>query len=97
MLLKASCKVKKIHLLTTQDEVSYLGSGVTLCSESFSGLLHSVCAVVSLPFILVLQADSGQQSSALAELKESLGAQGVTLDVQHSSTIHDREIRYSYT
>ncbi|XP_041662806.1 MIT domain-containing protein 1 isoform X2 [Cheilinus undulatus] len=59
MLLKASCKVKKIHLLTSQDE-----------------------------------ADSGQQSSALAELKQSLSAQGVTLDLQYSSTIHDREIRF---
>lgn len=59
MLLKASCKVKKIHLLTSQDET-----------------------------------DSGQQTSALAELKESLGAQGVTLDLQYSTTIHDREIRF---
>ncbi|XP_023261099.1 MIT domain-containing protein 1 isoform X1 [Seriola lalandi dorsalis] len=59
MLLKASCKVKRIHLLTSQDE-----------------------------------ADSSQQSSALAELKESLSNQGVTLDLQFSSTIHDREIRF---
>ncbi|XP_070832206.1 MIT domain-containing protein 1 isoform X1 [Chaetodon trifascialis] len=59
MLLKASCKVKTIHLLTTQDE-----------------------------------ADSGQQSSALAELKDSLSTQGVALDLQYSSTIHDREIRF---
>ncbi|XP_041807105.1 MIT domain-containing protein 1 [Chelmon rostratus] len=59
MLLKASCKVKKIHLLTTQEET-----------------------------------DSSQQSNALAELKESLAAQGVTLDLQYSSTIHDREIRF---
>uniref|UniRef100_A0A3Q3XNM2 MIT domain-containing protein n=1 Tax=Mola mola TaxID=94237 RepID=A0A3Q3XNM2_MOLML len=54
MLLKASCKVKRIHLLTTQDEVSYF-----------------------------------------RELQESLSAQGVTLDVQYSSTIHDREIRFN--
>ncbi|XP_029386664.1 MIT domain-containing protein 1 isoform X3 [Echeneis naucrates] len=40
------------------------------------------------------QADSSQQSSALAELKESLSDQGVTLDLQYSSTIHDREIRF---
>ncbi|XP_029386663.1 MIT domain-containing protein 1 isoform X2 [Echeneis naucrates] len=59
MLLKAPCKVKMIHLLTSQDEV-----------------------------------DSSQQSSALAELKESLSDQGVTLDLQYSSTIHDREIRF---
>lgn len=59
MLIKAPCKVKKIHLLTSQDE-----------------------------------ADSGQQSSALAELKESLSAEGVSLDLQYSSAIHDREIRF---
>ncbi|KAL6101039.1 mitd1 [Pungitius sinensis] len=59
MLLTPSCKVKKIHLLTSQDE-----------------------------------ANSSQQSSALAELKESLTAQGVNLDLQYSSTIHDREIRF---
>lgn len=59
MLLKASCKVKKIHLLTSQDE-----------------------------------ADNSQQSSALAEMKDSLSAHGVTLDLQYSSTIHDREIRF---
>ncbi|KAM9850834.1 MIT domain-containing protein 1 [Aulostomus maculatus] len=59
MLLKATCKVKTIHLLTSQDE-----------------------------------ADSQQQSSALAELKDSLSSQGVTLDLQYSSTIHDREIRF---
>ncbi|XP_026151920.1 MIT domain-containing protein 1 isoform X2 [Mastacembelus armatus] len=59
MLLKASCNVQRIHLLTSQDEM-----------------------------------DSSQQSSALAELKESLSAQGVTLDLHYSSTIHDREIRF---
>ncbi|KAK2839984.1 hypothetical protein Q5P01_013724 [Channa striata] len=59
MLLRASCKVKQIHLLTSLDE-----------------------------------AGGSQQSSALAELKESLSAQGVTLDLQYSSTIHDREIRF---
>ncbi|KAM3861874.1 MIT domain-containing protein 1 [Diretmus argenteus] len=59
MLLKASCKVKTIHLLTSQDE-----------------------------------GDSVQQTCALAELKQSLQAQGVSLDLQYSSTIHDREIRF---
>ncbi|KAM4608638.1 MIT domain-containing protein 1 [Polymixia lowei] len=59
MLLKASCRVKRIHLLTSQDEM-----------------------------------DSTQQTSALAELKQSLQAQGVSLDLQYSSTIHDREIRF---
>ncbi|AWP13339.1 putative MIT domain-containing protein 1 [Scophthalmus maximus] len=59
MLMKASCKVKSIHLLTSQDEP-----------------------------------DGSQQTSALSELRESLGAHGVTLDLQFSSTIHDREIRF---
>uniref|UniRef100_A0A3P9M4Q5 MIT, microtubule interacting and transport, domain containing 1 n=1 Tax=Oryzias latipes TaxID=8090 RepID=A0A3P9M4Q5_ORYLA len=59
MLLKAPCKVKQIHLLTSQDE-----------------------------------ANSSHQSSALAELKDSLSTQGVDLDLQYSSTIHDREIRF---
>ncbi|XP_077436034.1 MIT domain-containing protein 1 isoform X2 [Vanacampus margaritifer] len=40
------------------------------------------------------QGDGGQQTSALAELKQSLIAHGVTLDLQYSSTIHDREIRF---
>lgn len=57
-------------------------------------LLFSLCCCFT-AVRPVLQADSRQQSSALAELKESLGAQGVTLDLQYSSTIHDREIRYS--
>lgn len=39
------------------------------------------------------QMDSSKQNSALTELKGSLATRGVTLDVQHSSTIHDREIR----
>ncbi|XP_054643094.1 MIT domain-containing protein 1 isoform X3 [Dunckerocampus dactyliophorus] len=59
MLLKAPCKVKTIHLLTSSDE-----------------------------------ADASQQRSALAELKDSLNAHGVALDLQYSSTIHDREIRF---
>lgn len=59
MLLKASCGVKNIHLLTSQDEDN-----------------------------------SSQQLSALAEMKQSLQAKGVCLDLQFSSTIHDREIRF---
>lgn len=59
MLLKASCGVKNIHLLTSQDEDN-----------------------------------SSQQLSALAEMKQSLQAKGVCLDLKFSSTIHDREIRF---
>ena len=62
--------------------------------QAQKSLLLSLCCCFT-AVRLVLQADSGQQNSALAELKESLSAQGVTLDLQFSSSIHDREIRYS--
>lgn len=93
MLLKAPCKVKRIHLLTSQDEVGCSTpcdkriAAKAVSPDQFTLLFHCCCCV--------LQADSSQQSSALAELKESLSEQGVTLDLQYSSTIHDREIRYS--
>ncbi|KAJ8410006.1 hypothetical protein AAFF_G00210470 [Aldrovandia affinis] len=61
MLLKAPCKVRRIHLLTSQDE-----------GES-----------------------SSQQINALADIKQSLQAHEVTLDLEYSSTIHDREIRFN--
>uniref|UniRef100_A0A8C0YPF7 MIT, microtubule interacting and transport, domain containing 1 n=1 Tax=Cyprinus carpio carpio TaxID=630221 RepID=A0A8C0YPF7_CYPCA len=38
---------------------------------------------------------SAQQTTALAEIKQSLQSQNVCLDVQYSSTIHDREIRFN--
>ncbi|XP_046902652.1 MIT domain-containing protein 1 [Hypomesus transpacificus] len=59
MLLKASCGVKKIHLLTSQEEDS-----------------------------------SSQQAGALVELRQSLLAHGVCLELKYSSYIHDREIRF---
>ncbi|KAG7248650.1 hypothetical protein CRUP_016094 [Coryphaenoides rupestris] len=40
------------------------------------------------------EGDGGQQMAALAEVKQSLQARGVSLDLQYSSTIHDREIRW---
>ncbi|XP_061580577.1 MIT domain-containing protein 1 [Cololabis saira] len=40
------------------------------------------------------EGDSRQQGGALAELTDSLAAEGVALDLQFSSTIHDREIRF---
>ncbi|XP_023655416.1 MIT domain-containing protein 1 isoform X2 [Paramormyrops kingsleyae] len=61
MLQKASCQVKNIHLLTTQDDGE----------------------------------NSSQQLSALAEIRQSLQTFGVTLDIEYSSTIHDREIRFN--
>ncbi|XP_006638988.1 MIT domain-containing protein 1 isoform X1 [Lepisosteus oculatus] len=60
MLLKAPCKVKRIHLLTSQEE-----------------------------------GDSSTQVNALAEIKQSLQNHGVTLTIEYSTTIHDREIRFN--
>ncbi|TRY81510.1 hypothetical protein DNTS_009918 [Danionella cerebrum] len=37
---------------------------------------------------------STNQSTALAEIKQSLQAQNICLDIEFSATIHDREIRY---
>ena len=91
MLLKASCKVKKIHLLTSQDEVGCLSHQASLGNECKAAVSSLCCRLTDTHS--VRQADSGQQSGALAELRESLRAQGVTLDLQYSSTIHDREIR----
>lgn len=91
MLLKKPCKVKRIHLLTTQDEVSHFETGD---GRLYLPLFAQCCFVISHhsrhP---LLQADNCQQRSALDEMKQSLSAQGVTLGVEYSSTIHDREIR----
>ncbi|XP_030642624.1 MIT domain-containing protein 1 [Chanos chanos] len=37
---------------------------------------------------------SSQQASAFEDIKQSLQSHGVAMDVQYSSTIHDREIRF---
>ncbi|OBS64607.1 hypothetical protein A6R68_06855 [Neotoma lepida] len=39
---------------------------------------------------------SVQQSSGLEEIKQSLESHGVLLEVNYSSSIHDREIRHKY-
>ncbi|XP_048855359.1 MIT domain-containing protein 1 [Brienomyrus brachyistius] len=61
MLQKAPCQVKRIHLLTSQDDGE----------------------------------NSSQQLNALTEIKQSLQTFGVTLDIEYSSIIHDREIRFN--
>lgn len=95
MLLKSCSQVKKIHLLTSQDEVGYLNNELTLCKECRAATgLHA--DYIFLAFFRVQQADNTQQSGALSELRDSLKGQGVTLDVQYSSTIHDREIRFVF-
>uniref|UniRef100_A0A1A8JHH5 MIT, microtubule interacting and transport, domain containing 1 n=1 Tax=Nothobranchius kuhntae TaxID=321403 RepID=A0A1A8JHH5_NOTKU len=62
----------------------------------FCEMLLKSCSKVTKIHLLTSQddADSSQQNGALLELKDSLSAQGVTLDLQFSSTIHDREIRF---
>ncbi|XP_078078036.1 MIT domain-containing protein 1 isoform X3 [Mustelus asterias] len=61
LLLKGSCKVKTIHLLTSLDN----------------------------------NGGNSQQSSSLEEIKQSLQSYGVTLEVNYSPSIHDREIRFN--
>lgn len=53
MLLKESCKVKKIHLLTSQDEVGYLTNEVTLCHECMAAI-----ALSSVQFVLLSHCNS---------------------------------------
>uniref|UniRef100_A0A1A8L9J8 MIT, microtubule interacting and transport, domain containing 1 n=1 Tax=Nothobranchius pienaari TaxID=704102 RepID=A0A1A8L9J8_9TELE len=62
----------------------------------FCEMLVKSCSKVTKIHLLTSQddADSSRQNGALLELKDSLRAQGVTLDLQFSSTIHDREIRF---
>uniref|UniRef100_A0A3P9NT72 MIT, microtubule interacting and transport, domain containing 1 n=2 Tax=Poecilia reticulata TaxID=8081 RepID=A0A3P9NT72_POERE len=62
----------------------------------FCEMLLKSCGKVTKINLLTSQdeGDNTQQSSALSELRDSLGGHGVTLDVQYSSTIHDREIRF---
>ncbi|XP_007555535.1 PREDICTED: MIT domain-containing protein 1 isoform X2 [Poecilia mexicana] len=62
----------------------------------FCEMLLKSCGKVTKIHLLTSQdeGDNTQQSSALSELRDSLGGHGVTLDVQFSSTIHDREIRF---
>ncbi|CAL8266536.1 unnamed protein product [Lota lota] len=58
-------------------------------------LLKANCQVKTIHLLTSQdEVDSGQQTTALAEVKQSLQAHGVSLDLQYSSTIHDREIRF---
>ncbi|XP_028292670.1 MIT domain-containing protein 1 isoform X2 [Gouania willdenowi] len=58
-------------------------------------LLKAPCTVKTIHLLTSQdEANNSQQGSALSELKGSLSAEGVTLDLQYSSTIHDREIRF---
>ncbi|KAK7882423.1 hypothetical protein WMY93_028597 [Mugilogobius chulae] len=57
-------------------------------------LLKSMGNVKQIHLLTSQDEADNQQTSALAEIKESLSSHGVTLDVEYSSTIHDREIRF---
>ncbi|XP_006887914.1 PREDICTED: MIT domain-containing protein 1 [Elephantulus edwardii] len=61
MLIKRSCKVKTIHLLTTLAE----------------------------------DTARAEQMNGLREIKDSLRNHGVLLELEYSSSIHDREIRFN--
>ncbi len=98
MLLKCRCKVKTIHLLTSQDEVRF-SSFYKHCRFAQKTMYRAFCpseASIKVELnVVVFQDKSAQQTSALAEIKQSLQSQNICLDIQYSSTIHDREIRYS--
>ncbi|XP_058478297.1 MIT domain-containing protein 1 [Solea solea] len=58
-------------------------------------LLKADCALKSVHLVTSQdEANGDQQSGALSALKDSLSGHGVTLDLQFSTTIHDREIRF---
>lgn len=96
MLLKGPCKVKTIHLITSKDEVRFSASFYLLLI-SFTYLYASNNLSINLLFnSVVFQESSSQQVSALSEIKQSLHSQNICLDIQYSSTIHDREIRYIF-
>ncbi|XP_078401799.1 MIT domain-containing protein 1 isoform X2 [Cetorhinus maximus] len=60
-------------------------------------LLKGPCKVKTIHLLTSLDNSGGnsQQSSGLEEIKQSLQSYGVTLEVTHSSSIHDREIRFN--
>ncbi|KAF7665718.1 hypothetical protein LDENG_00134710 [Lucifuga dentata] len=58
-------------------------------------LLKAPCQVKRIHLLTSQDKSHGsQQESALTEIKQSLGSHGVALQLQYSSTIHDREIRF---
>ncbi|XP_051998793.1 MIT domain-containing protein 1-like [Xyrauchen texanus] len=59
-------------------------------------LLKGPCKVKTIHLLTSKDEDSSsQQAIALAEIKQSMKSQNVFLDIQYSSTIHDREIRFN--
>ncbi|XP_029793027.1 MIT domain-containing protein 1 isoform X5 [Suricata suricatta] len=60
-------------------------------------LIKGPCKVKTIHLLTSLDETSGkeQQSSGLQEIKESLQNHGVLLELEYSSSIHDREIRFN--
>uniref|UniRef100_UPI00398E4E30 MIT domain-containing protein 1 isoform X2 n=1 Tax=Pristiophorus japonicus TaxID=55135 RepID=UPI00398E4E30 len=60
-------------------------------------LVKGPCKVKTIHLLTSLDDSGGylQQTSGLEEIKQSLQSYGVTLEVNHSSSIHDREIRFN--
>ncbi|XP_072332677.1 MIT domain-containing protein 1 isoform X1 [Scyliorhinus torazame] len=60
-------------------------------------LLKDPCKVKNIHLLTSLDNSGGnsQQSSSLDEIKQSLQSYGVTLELNHSFSIHDREIRFN--
>nr|XP_006203943.1 MIT domain-containing protein 1 isoform X1 [Vicugna pacos] len=60
-------------------------------------LVKGPCKVKTIHLLTSLEEGSGkeQQSSGLKEIEESLRSHGVLLELEYSSSIHDREIRFN--
>ncbi|XP_031296973.1 MIT domain-containing protein 1 isoform X1 [Camelus dromedarius] len=60
-------------------------------------LVKGPCKVKTIHLLTSLEEGGGkeQQSSGLKEIKESLRSHGVLLELEYSSSIHDREIRFN--
>lgn len=60
-------------------------------------LIKKPCKVKTIHLLTSLDEGYGnvQQSSGLEEIKESLRKHGVLLEIEYSSSIHDREIRFN--
>ncbi|XP_067842345.1 MIT domain-containing protein 1 isoform X2 [Heptranchias perlo] len=60
-------------------------------------LLKGPCKVKTIHLMTSLDDSGGklQQTGGLEEIKQSLQSYGVTLEMNYSSTIHDREIRFN--
>ncbi|XP_059138353.1 MIT domain-containing protein 1 isoform X3 [Peromyscus eremicus] len=65
----------------------------------FKEYLHETVTEVWIEDPYIRQTHQGlgnvQQSSGLEEIKQSLGSHGVLLEIDYSSSIHDREIRFN--